>query len=428
MADRKKYINWILEEIPDLTEKGIITKDNAAALNAYYNSNLAALPPPKNIYSLVIGIIGIVMAVAGIILFLNYNWDMFPKVVRIGLAAFPLLIGAAISYYTFFRNKGQSWREASAILTSAGAGTLIAVLSQIYHTGGELHEFMFLLSLLSLPLIYIFNSIGLATLYLFFSFFVLGWNVVPWWNALLIALVLPYLFFHLRKNSKFCIWCRCLAIVPGISLFIGPSSKGYESFTAILLCSIFLVGGADLLRSNNTSFGKNPWLIPAFILQTILLAIGSSTSNFFRCDLSEKTEATLWTFVIVSVLLFLGYMVLFFRKHINFEKIAALLLIILTAIPMIYVNNKQLVSGNEMRIFYSIYMGIYGIALIYYGIKQSSLLIFNGGAVTIVLLTACRFFDSDIGLLTRSIALMVLGIGFLLSNWIFVKFNREAGK
>ena len=142
MVNKKEFINWFLDEIPVLKEKGIIQDDTAAALTEHYISNLAALPHPRNIYSLVIGLIGVIMAVAGAILFLNYNWDMFPKIVRIGLAAIPLMLGAVTAYFTIARNKTQVWREGSAILTSAGAATLIAVLSQIYHTGGELYEFM----------------------------------------------------------------------------------------------------------------------------------------------------------------------------------------------------------------------------------------------------------------------------------------------
>lgn len=427
MADKKEYINWFLAEIPLLADKGIIPDETAAALTGYYDSKLKGLPSSRNIYALVLGVIGIIMAVAGVILFLNYNWDMFPKVVRIGLAATPLFLGAVTAYLTIFSGKGQVWKEASAILTSAGAATLIAVLSQIYHTGGELAEFMFLVSLLSLPLIYIFNSIGLATLYCFFTFFVLGRHGVPWWNSLLIALILPYIFYHLRKNSSWCVWCRYQVIAVAISLFAGSAVEVYGTLPAIQLCSIFIIAGMDLLKSGTATSGKNPWLLPAFVVQTILLAVGSSTKGIFRCDLDEKT-VFLWTYGIVNGLLFLGYLLLFFRKRITFERVASLLLIVLTAIPLIAKKRIVRISSGDMQVFYNFYMGIYGIALIYYGIKRGSLLIFNGGVITLGVLTACRFFDSDIGLLYRSIGFMVLGIGFLLANWLFVKFSRETEK
>ena len=179
MANKKEHINWFLSEIPLLTEKGIIPAETAAALNEHYQDRLKSLPSFKKIFSLILGLIGITMAAAGIILFLNYNWDMFPKYVRIGIAALPLLLGAGCGYFTILRDKSQVWREASAILTSTGTVALIALLSQIYHTGGEFPEFIFLVSLLSLPLIYLFNSMGLTLLYLFFSFCVCDLKFMP---------------------------------------------------------------------------------------------------------------------------------------------------------------------------------------------------------------------------------------------------------
>ena len=227
MTDKKQYLKWILSEIPQLTEQGIIQSDTASLLEAHYRSRLENLPSPQRIFSLVSGIIGIVMSVAGVILFLNYNWDMFPKVLRITLAALPLAAGALVSYFTIMAGKGQLWREVSAILTSAGAGTLIAVLSQIYHTGGELHEFMFLLLLISLPLIYIFNSIGLASVYVILSFWVNGWNITPWWSTFVLLLLFPWLLFHLREKSPWKVWGRYLTLLAGISLFAGCGGNRY---------------------------------------------------------------------------------------------------------------------------------------------------------------------------------------------------------
>ena len=418
MAKKREYISWFLDEIPILKDKGIIQDDTASALTEHYRSNLAALPTPRNIFSLVIGILGVVITVAGAILFLNYNWDMFPKSVRIALASIPLLLGAITAYLTISKDKTQVWREGSAIMTSAGAMTLIAVLSQIYHTGGELYEFMFLISLLSLPLIYIFNSIGLATLYIFFSFFVIE-RTIPWWNAFLIVLILPYLFYHLRKNSSFGEWSYLLAILAAISLFFGSSVEVYGAFTIILICSIFIVNGVELMQSNVSS-RKNLWLIPPFAMQVVVLAIGSSTEELFSCRW-HKDAAELWTFAIINGVLFLGYMLLFFRKRITFEKVAGVLLIMLTAIPMLC---DDMECREWIKIGFNIYMAAYGIALIRNGIKSRTLLLFNGGTVTVGVLTACRFFDSDIGLLARSLGLMVLGIGFLLANRFFIKFSK----
>ena len=90
MSEKKQYRKWFLSEIPLLVEKEIITPDTGNALEKYYLSQIDKTVSPNKTFSLVLGIIGLLMVAAGIILFLNHNWDMFPKGVRIALAALPL--------------------------------------------------------------------------------------------------------------------------------------------------------------------------------------------------------------------------------------------------------------------------------------------------------------------------------------------------
>ena len=155
---KRQHINWLLSELPVLCEKGLLPADAAEHIDAYYRENLDALPAPQKIFSLVIGIIGAVMVAGGIILFFNYNWDMFPKYLRIGISALPLALGAVVSYITLCGEKTQLWKECSAILTSVGAAVLTGMLSQIYQLNGELHEFMFFVLLLAIPVLYIFPA------------------------------------------------------------------------------------------------------------------------------------------------------------------------------------------------------------------------------------------------------------------------------
>lgn len=422
MAEKKQYIKWILSQIQLLKEKEIISGDTASVLEHYYQAELDRCPAPKKIYSLVLGLIGIVMVASGVILFLNYNWDMFPKFLRIALAALPLAAGAFTAYFTLLCNKGQLWKEGSAILTSTGAGTLIAVLSQIYHTGGQLHEFMFLLLLLSLPLVYIFNSIGLASIYIFCSFFITSWAPPVWWKAFVLLLILPYLFYHLKHSSPWHVWCRLLVLVAAISFYTGYSiHKYYPLLPGITLCSLFLMCGMDQMKHGNTLF-KNPWVIPAFVLQTVLLAMGSSGDFIFRFDdKAQLRSLETVCFVISNISLSGLFLYFFFRKHLTTQRCMSLLLILLTALPLVW-------KEAPMRVIYNVYFGMAGIIFIRCGIKKSSLLLFNGGAIMISVLTCCRFFDSDLGVLYRSAGLLLLGLGFILGNCFFIKFNKGEAK
>ena len=415
IMEKRSNINWILSELPELCEKGILPAETAEVMGNYYREKLSVIPSPQKIFSLVIGIIGIVMVAGGIILFFNYNWDMFPKFLRIGISAIPLALGVGVSYFTICREKGQIFKECSAVLTSVGTAVLIAMLSQIYQLNGELHEFMFLVLLLAVPVLYIFNSIGLATLYVFFSFFVNHWNAPCWWKGILVLAFLPFLFFHLREKSSFCVWSRYLALALGVSLGFG-CGKYAPLLAVITLSGLFLIAGFDLYRQK-TAFFKNPWLIPAFVIQIIFLAVGSSTKDVFRLSRFCSSE-DIWSFGICFSAVGIGVLIVLLRKRLIIERLLPVILILLTLIPFF---TKEPV----MCMIYNVYFGVAGVIYLYRGFVKRSLLIFNGGALMVSVLLACRFFDSDIGLLYRSLGFILLGIGFIAANVIYNRRNRE---
>ena len=420
MSGKKQFIQWLLSEIPELKGQGIISDETAQQLETHYRERLAEYPSSQKIYSIVLGILGVVMAAAGIVLFLNHNWDMFPKNLRITLSALPLIIGAVISYFTIIYGKGQLWREVSAILTSTGTGTLIAVLSQIYHTGGDFSEFIFFVLLLSLPCIYIFNSIGLATLYVFFSFCTVSVHDLNWQNGLVTIFLLPYLLLHLRNRSSWHVWCRYLLLAAGISFLVTTSCGGYYCLLpVVMLCGIFQITGMDLMAEDD-SFFKNPWYLPAFAVQTVILAIGSSTDDIFDIDPSPE-KAEIWIYSVICALIAVLYLYLFFRKRVTVERCTSFLLILLTALPLVC-------ESSVMPGLYNVYLGLSGLIFIYSGIEKKRLIYFNCGAVLWCVLACCRFFDSGIGLLERAGIFLTLGIGFIVGNWYFIQSRKEVEK
>ena len=415
MADKKSHLNWILEELPRLNEAGLLDDETAQKLAAHYGNKLQSFPSRQKIFSLLLGLLGILMISGGIILFFNHNWDMFPKVLRILISALPLGIGAVVSYWTLCREKGQLWREASAVLTAAGTVVLIAMLSQIYHINGELADFVFLVLLLSVPLLYIFNSIGLLTLYVFFSFFINQWTAPCWQNFLLYAVLLPFFFRHLREASSWTVWCRYLVLPGALSLVLGCGAYSLAAMF-ILASSLLLAAGMDELFARQ-DFWRTPWFVPAFICQTILLAIGSSADDFSRPFL--KVPVTdLWIFWLVSAL-GAGLLIrILLKRPLTAGR---LLPAVLTGAAFIL----PFVEPFWGRLFYNVYLGLAGIFYLREGLLRRSILLFNGGAVMIVVLVMCRFFDADIGLLYRACGLILLGSGFIAANIFYIRRHRE---
>lgn len=411
MAGKKSNINWLLKELPFLREKGIISAEAAENLEKYYQAELDKVPSMQKIFSLIVGIIGIVMIAGGVILFLNHNWDMFPKVVRIGIASIPLFCGAVISYYTILNERGVLWREASAVFTSTGAAVLAGVISQIYHIGGEFSDFMFMILLLSVVPLYLFRSIGLATLYACFTFSVSNWNPSDRWRVLLVALLLvPFLIYYLQAKSPYKVWSRYLAILNAVALF-SISASVYSPLTAVIFIGIFMLGGLEI-EDKHEGFFRNPWLVPSFVLAIIMLASGSSSEYFF------KFREIHWTYWTVAGLAAAAFAFMFYRNQKRFESYWCLLFIILTAGGFADEN-------FVMRIIYNVFMGLSGIAFMRNGFVYKSFAGFNIGALMICVLVACRFFDEDIGLLYRSLGFILLGSAFVTANVIFARRNKE---
>ena len=163
----QKHFRWLLDELPRLREQQIITAETENALRLHYSARIA---PGRNYFLLALGILGTVLIAAGIILIFNYNWDMLSKAQRIAVSFLPLLLGFAVSLFTLIRGRSQLWREASAILTAAGGAVAVALLSQIYQIHGQFFDYIALVLACALPLIYIFDSKGLAILYQAFLF------------------------------------------------------------------------------------------------------------------------------------------------------------------------------------------------------------------------------------------------------------------
>lgn len=412
MAGKKANINWLLKELPVLREKGIIPAEAEESLEKHYLAELEKIPSMQKIFSLVVGIIGIVMIAGGVILFLNHNWDMFPKVVRIGIASIPLFCGAVISYCTILKNKGVLWREASAIFTTVGAAILAGVISQIYHIGSEFSDFMFMILLLSIIPLYLFHSIGLATLYACFTFSVANWNPSDSWRVLLTAtLLVPFMIYYLREKSPYKVWCRYIAILNAIAFFSICANNCGQLIAVIFIC-VFLLGGTEIEERKEGVF-RNPWLLSSYGLTIIMLAAGSSSESFFKIgDYKWYSFA-----VMAAALVFFGFM--FYRNIRRFESYWCLLFIILSAL---FFTGE----GFIMRIIYNVFMGFSGIVFIRNGFIDKSFEKFNIGSLMICVLVACRFFDDDIGLLYRSLGFILLGTGFVVANVIFARKAKEA--
>ncbi len=431
MTEKIGMIRWFLEELPKLREAGLIDSGTEEKLQQHYREKLAMAPSPQKYFLLALSIVGSVMIAGGIILLFNYNWDMLSKSARISIAFLPVALGAALSFHTLIAGRSQAWREGAAVLTCAGTAVAIALLSQIYHTGGTLSEFMTLVLLLALPLIYIFDSIALATLYAVGVFMTLGiWREPTCLPAAfsLLAGILPFAGWHLlREKSPYRIWMRYLAMgfaVFALAAFGGGYSCGLILYT---VCAVFMLASMRL-RDNQERMCRNPWLPASFFFLLVLLAIGTCEGGrIFDITRYRETPEGILYFWLAEGGFLLGFALIFIRDYLrrqmDFHRLMMLVLVLAALLGTLLEAYDA--DRFYMRVVLIAYMGVLGVMLLIRGCREAGMLIFNGGLLMCALLIGLRFFDADIGLLTRAVGFIVLGLGFIGANVFFsLKLSR----
>jgi len=154
---------WLAEQLPAWEREGIVTADGARTLRERY-----AAEPQGGLAQLVVGAVGALLIGTGLIAVLAYNWDDFPRWVRIGLALGPLAVTQAVSWWVLGRGEtAKPWqREAAAVVQTLAVGAAMALVSQIYNLPGKWTDLVFSWCVVSVPLAWVLRSQAVAIAYL----------------------------------------------------------------------------------------------------------------------------------------------------------------------------------------------------------------------------------------------------------------------
>jgi hypothetical protein len=424
MSKEHNSMRWLLTELPVLREKQIIDAPTHDRLNDHYRARLAAAPSPQNLWMMVLVGLGACMIAGGVISLLAYNWDMLPKACRIFIALLPLLGGAACGAYTIVNDKDARWRECSAVLTMAGVACFTALISQIYHTGGTLRDFIMLVLLVTLPLLYVFRSYFYAGLYCFGLFFLepYDFDLVNW---AFLAGVLPFLFYHLFRDyrSAQATFARYLTLP--LLIFVLMSDFPVLSGLLIIAATVYI--GGIIYSRKGIDFFRNPWLFCGWIVLTVALLISTYT-NDIRKSLFYDFSNCQWIFLLPILLGGLLPALLLCTARRNGKRVLDNPELLVVAAAYLLPYMALFLDGSLMRWLCNLYLLCLGITLTASGIRHRSLLFFNAGIIQIAALATCRFFDSEFSMLVRGTAFIVLGAAFIVANVIIGRrFKKNAG-
>src|SRR5438105_3869023 len=104
----RRAIRWLRSQLPELIASGVISSENARAIDGYYEHD----QPRVNFAFVILAALGSALVAAGIILLIAHNWDDLSRATRTGVAFLPLLIAQALVVFTLMRrNESRPWRS-----------------------------------------------------------------------------------------------------------------------------------------------------------------------------------------------------------------------------------------------------------------------------------------------------------------------------
>jgi uncharacterized membrane protein len=443
-STNRRAVRWLRAQLPELVASGAINSENALAIERYYGSAESR----SSFAFTLLASIGSALVGAGIILLIAHNWDEFSRGARSTIAFLPLLVAQGLGLFVLLRCNGSSaWRESVAIFNIASVGTAISLISQAYQIQGSFADFMFVWMLLSIPMVYLFQTIFGAIVYII-GCVVWLFARVSWFGSIsspnsfwfLLILIIPYFalsLFRDRLSRQTTVMSIFLLLAMTIGLGFTAEATG-ANIGAIAFAGLF---GAAYLLGMNLSEDMSSRVHPIALLAGIGIGVTAIVLSFqgvwhFGAP-AEWILKSSWRgigigiellFPIIAVLLF-GFD-LVRRKRIRFS-ISAAAVPLIAAVAWIIANLAQ---GDQRAhdspysltasLIFDIYTLLLGVELIGRAVRANSLARANFGLLVIAALAISRFFDTDFDFVTRAIGFIIVGAGFLIANIIF--FRKRA--
>ena len=424
----KKAVAWLYQQLPELVAKGIIPPESVERLKEHYGS--VADNTGNRTFLLVFGVIGALLVGLGIILILAHNWAQLTKLHRL-LISVGLLVTAQIiaGSVLWFKKSNMVWREAAATLLMLMVGASLALVGQTYHLVEDMDAFLLTWMLLSLPLLYLMNSVAVAVLY-FIG--VTAWSGDQYGLSkqfvwILFGLALPYYWGLLadRRQANATIILSWVLTICFYFVF-GAAFSHYLHWLGLLIYSAlfaitYLIG--VLWFNQEDSSWRMPFKTVGLTGSIALPFILTFKDVWSHMALGRHLEPLL-TYGLAAALLVVvlggNHMLLKQNKQENMR-----FSLIPCVIGAAYLVHFYDASGTGATIILNGYMLWLSISIMATGVRNQSLGVVNLGMLMIVVLIVARFFDIDVSFVVRGIAFVLVGLGFLVANIVLLR--RRAG-
>lgn len=425
---------WLQREIDLWKRDSLISEETASTLKHMYE--------PKrnlNILMVIFSIVGALLVGTGVILIGARNWYEMPVFLRLAGAFLPLIVAQVLAVYTFrFKRESLAWCESVALFWTASIFAVNAMVGQIFNISDPYGVFYLICALLTLPIMYILNAASPLLVYYAAIVFWAARDQLDFWvmreqlpiNALYLFLlfVAGAVFLKVPKKQEgvkltYLAWITALAgfavaLVTGIIL---------ESNMILLLLSFFVL----LLAVNGVPESiETPFRIVGTLGSFTILAV-LSYSNMWRYVHKWNALPTSFALGIICLALAVFLIRLFLRDKLRFGMILSLILVCFIRFvwSLQYDPGKYSTTVENPYVFMiltNVVMLLLAVGFIVHGVKNISLLTTNLGMAALCALILIRFFDSDMDILWRGVAFLILGGAFLLVNLKLLQVKKRS--
>ncbi|MDD4600685.1 hypothetical protein SDC9_20832 [bioreactor metagenome] len=429
----KQAITWLYKELPDLAAKGVISPETAEKIKNHYGA--IEDNQGSRTFLMVFGVIGVLLIGLGIILLIAHNWEQLSRISRLMLSV-SLLLAAQLTAGTvlYLKPNSKVWRESAATLHMIMIGAAIALVGQTYHLTEDTDMFLLTWLLLSLPLLYLMTSSSVATLYIMGvtlwatnnSHFGLESQLV--WA--LLGLALPY-YWKVIRQERTANTTSILAWIFNICFyfcFTTAFSHYIDHFGFLIYSALFTINYLIGLLWFNAADEK--WRIPFKIIglagSTVIIFMLTFNSfwNDLRLASQNINKPEIFLAVLLVAVTIIGILMVTRKLGRQLLPFAVAPVIIGAA----HLFQSFDASGITATLIMNIYMFILSIFVISTGTRNNSIGTVNIGMVMLAVLIVARFLDINFSFVVRGLVFVLLGIGFLVTNWIMVRRKAREQK
>lgn len=430
----KRYLRWLYGELPDLVTRAVISADAANKIRDHYGEIESGAG--RRIALTICSILGATLIGAGIILLLAHNWEDLSRPIRTVLALAPMVVCQALAFWILWTDKeSAAWREGIGIALTLSIAAAIALVGQTYHVPGDLGHFLMAWMLLTLPVIYLLNSVVPSLVYFAGITSWAGYqqsgdgHAILFWP--LVAATLPYLWREAKKNpysqrTVILGWGLSLCLCVGTGIAMDKAMPGLWTIVYSSLFPVLYLTGWYWFRGAPSAY-QRPFHTVGALGVTILSFLFTFEFpwddigwHHYHYSTPYHTYAAWLDYGLAILLpvLATGLLVMAFRRNDRSHLLFGIL-------PVIAVVSYAMAAAMNTEfpamLLFNIYVLVLGLRTVIVGIRQSRIGTVNAGMLILAALIVARFFDVDMSFMARGIAFIVLGIGFLATNLVLMK-------